>query len=277
MQMRKKLEEDYTQNTKNHEEEVQLRLKFESKLNNMHSAHRDLESKYKRIMNDLSNANKNAKMLTEKLQQKTDEVTELKTIRAEHETQIAQDKEEIDSLKRELMIKSRKISKDEIDMKRIQDECDMFRYKVQDTQKDNTELKLKIDVLNSTVDGLTSEKKHMTAELKQNKELLNVYETKTKSLMDDLNRTNGELQQNKREMIGFSEVNKEREEKVQQLKVDLNSAKIRIDELELKLGTLQINYDKMEEQLNTTREDHEDVVDKLHKMNKARHDLEIKL
>ena len=87
----------------------------------------------------------------------------------------------------------------------------------------------------------------MTAELKQNKELLNVYETKTKSLMDDLNRTNGELQQNKREMIGFSEVNKEREEKVQQLKVDLNAAKIRIDELELKLGTLQINYDKMEE------------------------------
>ena len=33
----------------------------------------------------------------------------------------------------------------------------------------------------------------------------------------------------------------------------------------------------MEEQLTTTRADHEDVVDKLHQMNKARHDLEIKL
>ena len=33
----------------------------------------------------------------------------------------------------------------------------------------------------------------------------------------------------------------------------------------------------MEEQLTTTRADHDDVVDKLHKMNKARHDLEIKL
>ena len=66
-QMRLKLEEDYTQNTKNHEEEVQLRLKFESKLNNMHSAHRDLESKYKRVMTDLSNAQKNIKMLNEKL------------------------------------------------------------------------------------------------------------------------------------------------------------------------------------------------------------------
>ena len=48
-------------------------------------------------------------------------------------------------------------------------------------------------------------------------------------------------------MIGFSEVNKEREEKVQQLKADLGSSKLRVDELELKLGTLQINYDKMED------------------------------
>ena len=55
-QMRLKLEEDYTQNTKNHEEEVQLRLKFESKLNNMHSAHRDLETRYKRVLLDLSAA-----------------------------------------------------------------------------------------------------------------------------------------------------------------------------------------------------------------------------
>jgi hypothetical protein len=31
--MRLKIEEEYTQNTKNHEEEVQLRLQFEAKLN----------------------------------------------------------------------------------------------------------------------------------------------------------------------------------------------------------------------------------------------------
>ena len=35
--LRMKLEEEYMQNTKNHEEEVQLRLKFESKLNQMHT------------------------------------------------------------------------------------------------------------------------------------------------------------------------------------------------------------------------------------------------
>lgn len=55
-QARMKLEEEYLQNTKNHEEEVQLRLKFESKLNNMHSAHRDLETKFKRQRQDLMKA-----------------------------------------------------------------------------------------------------------------------------------------------------------------------------------------------------------------------------
>ena len=34
--MRMKLETEYQQNDKNHEEEVQMRLKFEGKLNKMH-------------------------------------------------------------------------------------------------------------------------------------------------------------------------------------------------------------------------------------------------
>lgn len=54
--LRLKLEEEYMQNSKNHEEEVQLRLKFESKLNSMHSMHRELEIKHKRALNDLASA-----------------------------------------------------------------------------------------------------------------------------------------------------------------------------------------------------------------------------
>ena len=67
------------QNTKNHEEEVQLRLKFESKLNNMHSAHRDLETRYKRVLKDLVDAQKTMKMQNDKLMEKNDEVIKLKT------------------------------------------------------------------------------------------------------------------------------------------------------------------------------------------------------
>jgi len=122
-----------------------------------------------------------------------------------------------------------------------------MRYDVQNVQKENTEMKLKLDVLQSTNDGLMSEKKHLTLELKETKELLHVYEDKTKTLMEDLQSTTGELQLNKREMIGFSEVNREREEKIFELKRDTKIHKSKADEYELKLGTLQINYNKMEE------------------------------
>ena len=49
-------------------------------------------------------------------------------------------------------------------------------------------------------------------------------------------------------MIGFNEVNKEREEKIYQLKRDLSITKVKADDYEIKLGTLQIKYDKMSEQ-----------------------------
>ena len=50
-------------------------------------------------------------------------------------------------------------------------------------------------------------------------------------------------------MIGFTEVNRERESKITELKADLKEFKAKSADLEIKLGTLQINFDKQEEQL----------------------------
>ena len=51
--LRLKLEEEYMQNTKNHEEEVKLRLKFEGKFNTMHDTHRELEIRHDRTLKEL--------------------------------------------------------------------------------------------------------------------------------------------------------------------------------------------------------------------------------
>ena len=117
----------------------------------------------------------------------------------------------------------------------------------------------------------------MNLELKETKELLHIYEEKTKTLMEDLQLTTGELQENKREIIGFSEVNRERESKIDELKRDLKLVKLKANEFELKFGTLQITHEKIEEQLTQSEADRDDLVDKLHAMNKARHEVETKL
>lgn len=75
----------------------------------MHSAHRDLESKYKRVLVDLNNAQKQVKHLTEKLNLRNTECTELKTIKTDNESKLAQNSEEIASNKREMAIKNRQV------------------------------------------------------------------------------------------------------------------------------------------------------------------------
>lgn len=46
--LRVKLQGEFEQTIKDHEEEVQLRLQFESKLNSLHALHRDLQARYDR-------------------------------------------------------------------------------------------------------------------------------------------------------------------------------------------------------------------------------------
>ena len=115
--------------------------------------------------------------------QRNTEVTELKTIKAEYESTMAQDKEEIASNKRELQIKNRQLRETEQRSIKVADELDIFRYKVQECMKDITELKLKLDVQQSTIDGLESEKKHLELELTETRELLQIFEEKSQSLV----------------------------------------------------------------------------------------------
>jgi len=62
--LRKKIEEEFNKKVETHEEEVQLRLKFEQKLNNMHALHRDLQSKYQRALEDIYNFETSNSQLT---------------------------------------------------------------------------------------------------------------------------------------------------------------------------------------------------------------------
>ena len=62
----------------------------------------------------MSNAQKNIKMLNEKLQTRTDEVTVLKTTQAENETEISQRREQLESATRELAIKGRQLKENDV-------------------------------------------------------------------------------------------------------------------------------------------------------------------
>lgn len=64
-------------------------------------------------------------------------------------------------------------------------------------------MKLKIDVDQSTIDGLNSEMKHSVLELKETRELSSVFETKCEDLIKQVSTLTLELSSNRRDMIGF--------------------------------------------------------------------------
>lgn len=62
-----KLKSDYQLQQKQHENEVQLRLQFESKLNSLHAMHRDLKAKYHRATEEILDKEKINGMITNEI------------------------------------------------------------------------------------------------------------------------------------------------------------------------------------------------------------------
>lgn len=77
---------------------MSLRLKLESKLNNLYSLHRDLESKYKRALEELSQQEIVSKQSAESIEKLAEEIYRLNTENIKKETTITSQENAIRTL-----------------------------------------------------------------------------------------------------------------------------------------------------------------------------------
>jgi chromosome segregation ATPase len=96
----------------------------------MHSAHRDLETKFKRTRQDLEQALKDKSDLQAQNNKRIEEITVLKTKNTDQESKITSQKERIDSLMRDLQIKSDQLKEFEDRNARTMDDLDLCKYKL---------------------------------------------------------------------------------------------------------------------------------------------------
>jgi hypothetical protein len=73
----------------NNEEEVGLRLQFESKLNSLHALHRDLAAKYDRSTEEIYELEKQGKYDKDLIGVQKEELIQLRAIKIDQETQIS--------------------------------------------------------------------------------------------------------------------------------------------------------------------------------------------
>jgi chromosome segregation ATPase len=96
------LENDFKEKLATHEEEVSLRLKFENKMNDLHSLHRDLENKYKRALQELADQEDVSKKQAEHQMKLQAQVQKFKSDNIKKETVISSLENEIQSLETQL-------------------------------------------------------------------------------------------------------------------------------------------------------------------------------
>jgi chromosome segregation ATPase len=102
---KQKLQDEFDAMHKGHEDEVALRLKFESKLNQMHAQYRDLESRYKRMKQDNDENTKALKINVIRVKEGNSEIVDLKMKNANLDSAITQKEEELTSLQGQFGIK----------------------------------------------------------------------------------------------------------------------------------------------------------------------------
>ena len=275
--MRTKLEEELLQNSKNHEEEVQLRLKFESKLNNMHSIHRDLGTKYRRALLDIETLQNTNELLNSKKLEIIEQLNKMKAEHAEQNTKMAYDREKILALERENRIKVDQVSDLLNKTSEMQEKFDKLQYQYQLSLKQISEQKLGIDVYTSQIQTLKNEKTHLRQSEVESRMLKEVFEEKLRETSEELKKTTEQLQLSQREVLGFSEIKKEREERIDKLKSDLDTMTVNYHKTDAELTKTKIDLDKTTIQLASIQIEYTNTVEKVKKINKARNDKEARL
>lgn len=134
------------QNTKNHEEEVKLRLKFEGKFNTMHDTHRELQIRHDRTLKELILTQNDLKVSEEKLAEKSTEFIDLQKVKFEQDTLIAQLKEYKQVAEKELKKKNMTLRTAEMQRSKATDNYELQRYEVQESIKDLNAVKAKMEI-----------------------------------------------------------------------------------------------------------------------------------
>ena len=137
--------------------------------------------------------------------------------------------EKLRTLERDKERQAQQLTEYDQRISKIQDELDLAQYKMQEQQKEISEMKLTTDVLTSDNDGLRGEKAHLTTDLKETRSLLRTYEDKTKSLMKELAEETAEHQELKRNMIGHNETKRELEGRIDKYKNELTELQDQYD------------------------------------------------
>ena len=226
-----KLNTEVLENKKNHEKEVAMRLKFESKLNHLHSLYRDMETRYERACEDIDKYTVQNKEQMKLNDSQRVAIANLTQLNVKLETDFDFSKSQTKFQMRENEHKAKVIKENETKIKELE-----AILAEKDENLDLKEKKMKrqeidLNSKDTIVTGLKYERGRLEEALRDYKAENEKLNKRFEEMKKNFEETRERLQDVQREELHFEEVSKNFDMRVRDM--DENNKKLMKDNLQL--------------------------------------------
>jgi chromosome segregation ATPase len=121
---------------------------------------------------------------------------------------------------------------------------------------------------------LTSEKYHLELSLNEANDQRVQYRDKSERLQKLNEDIFNEMQDYKMQLVGVQEIKKDRDDRIDKLRAELDSITRKYDLLEREHTSMKVNYQHVQDEHATLKADFDNVSEKLHLSNKVRNEKE---
>jgi len=227
-----KLQDEISENKKNHESEVAMRLKFESKLNQVHALYRDIETRYERACEDIDELAKSNKDLINLNDRQRGSLSDLTAEKVKFQTEINFSSSQIKHQLRENESKQRKLNEFEIMITEVQNNMDKLQEELVAERDISKHIKIDLEGKETTISGLKYERSRLEDALRELKKMNEQYLKRYEEEKIKFEKSRDELQYIQREEMAYKKISNDFDTRVAEMNKENSKLKTQLYEIE---------------------------------------------
>eukprot|EP00347_Sterkiella_histriomuscorum_P014662 403360026 len=257
LQRRQQLQKDHDQQNKNYEDEINLRKRYEMKINELFILHREVETRYKRAVEEIIRIDFMKEEANQQLTISKSELDLIKKSAYQTEVKLQKAKQEEDYWKQQAEImKEKELNREEI-LTKIKTEMRLAQKQINELSKKELMLKTELQSVKEKNDQLQSTIDSHLQTIDNEAKLKTNFQELTQTLKSDLMKQVELHSHCTAKIIGFQVLNKHIQKTIEEQKVEIDTKTARLDYLEQEYFSTSNKLQEFEELYGTLKRDHE--------------------
>ena len=250
-----------------------MRLRFESKLNQLHSLYRDIETRYARALEDIDVFEQKSKELFKLTDAQRAEISNLSREKLDLETEKEFNKNQIKNYLREGETKQRKINDLEIRINEYIIQNEKLHHDVISLKDMITQKEIELDSDKTVITGLKYERTQLETALRENQKEKDNYWNMFENQRVEFEKIRDELQSLQRKEMAFDKLRSNFEERVKQMYDENLAVQKKLDKVEKEAETFKQKNEILETRNETLNKNYTEVSTEILEINSLKNEF----